>query len=104
MTGIPVSKTQNGRLTIDESHKVDESVKLLEHIPLYVNNARSLPMSELEAVIKKMVNEHGVKIVIIDDMRLVKGFNVSSLDNFATDLDIFLICIYKKHSKALLNS
>ena len=42
--------------------------------------------------------EHSVKIFIID-MRVVKSFDLEALDNFAEELDILLICIYKQTKK-----
>lgn len=95
MTGIPVSKSQDGRLTTDEVCKTDKIIKSLERAPLYVNDVKSLHVSELEYTIQSMVKEHGIKIVLIDDIRMVKEFDLSALEDFAKNLDILLICIHK---------
>lgn len=99
ITGIPVSNIQEGKIKQEEDNRISEAFKSLEHIPLYLTDAQSLPFSELKDTIQTMVHEHEVKIVIIDDMRFVKSFDLEALDNFAEELDILLICIYKNNGK-----
>lgn len=94
ITGIPISKIQEGRLKQAEVNSISEAVNALTHTSLYITDAQSLLFSELKDTIQTMVQEHGVKIFIID-MRVVKSFDLEALDNFAEELDILLICIYK---------
>lgn len=98
ITGIPISTIQEERLKQAEFNSISEAVNALTHTPLYLTDAQSFLFSELKDTIQTMVQEHGVKIFIID-MRVVKSFDFEALDNFAEELDILLICIYKYTKK-----
>lgn len=98
ITGIPISTIQEERLKQSEFNSISEAVNALTHTPLYLTDAQSFLFSELKDTIQTMVQEYGVKIFIID-MRVVKSFDFEALDNFAEELDILLICIYKNTKK-----
>lgn len=66
-------KIKNGDLTPDEWDRFDKDVNDLYDAPLYVDDTPSLSVFELRSKARRLVKEHGVKIIIIDYLQLMNA-------------------------------
>jgi len=103
---IAGSKILNGQLQPDEWDRLDKHVNTLIDAPLYVDDTPGLSVFELRTKARRLVREHGVKIIMIDYLQLMNAngmrFNsrqeeVStisrSLKGLAKELDIPIIAL-----------
>lgn len=77
---IPGEKIKNGQLQPYEWEQLDFKIKELYGAPLYVDDTPSLSVFELRTKARRLVREHGVKIIIIDYLQLMNasGMNYGS--------------------------
>ena len=103
---IEGSKILNGQLTPDEWDRLDKRVNNLLDAPLYVDDTPGLSVFELRTKARRLVREHGVKIIMIDYLQLMNanGMRFSSrqeevstisrsLKGLAKELDIPIIAL-----------
>lgn len=71
---------KNGQLKPYEWQQLDQKVKQLVGAPLYVDDTPSLSVFELRTKARRLVREHGVKIIMIDYLQLMNasGMNFGS--------------------------
>jgi len=77
-SGVEAEKIRSGRVNMDEFCEFRESSLLIKDIPLYIDDTANLSIFELRAKVRRMVHEHGIKMVIIDYLQLMNAG-----DNFA---------------------
>ena len=95
-----------GQLQPDEWDRIDKRVNKLLGAPLYVDDTPGLSVFELRTKARRLVREHGVKIIMIDYLQLMNanGMRFSSrqeevsvisrsLKNLAKELDIPIIAL-----------
>ncbi|GAB6010867.1 replicative DNA helicase [Viscerimonas tarda] len=77
---IPGEKIKNGQLLPYEWEQLDFKIKELYDAPLYIDDTPSLSVFELRTKARRLVREHGVKIIIIDYLQLMNasGMNYGS--------------------------
>ena len=63
---IPSEKIKSGQLANYEWQQLDYKLKNLMDAPLYVDDTPSLSVFELRTKARRLVREHGVRIIIID--------------------------------------
>lgn len=68
---IDLKKIRSGQLTPDEWDRLDKRVNIILDSPLYVDDTSGLSISEFRIKAKKLVREHGVKLIIIDYLQLM---------------------------------
>ena len=103
---IQGSKITNGQLQPDEWDRIDKRVNKLLGAPLYVDDTPGLSVFELRTKARRLVREHGVKIIMIDYLQLMNanGMRFSSrqeevsvisrsLKSLAKELDIPIIAM-----------
>lgn len=103
---IQGSKILNGQLHPDEWDRLDKRVNNLLGAPLYVDDTPGLSVFELRTKARRLVREHGVKIIMIDYLQLMNanGMRFSSrqeevstisrsLKGLAKELDIPIIAL-----------
>jgi len=103
---IQGSKILNGQLQRDEWERLDKRVNNLIGAPLYVDDTPGLSVFELRTKARRLVREHGVKIIMIDYLQLMNanGMRFSSrqeevstisrsLKGLAKELDIPIIAL-----------
>ena len=99
-------KILNGQLAPDEWDRLDKRVNNLLGAPLYVDDTPGLSVFELRTKARRLVREHGVKIIMIDYLQLMNanGMRFSSrqeevstisrsLKGLAKELDIPIIAL-----------
>ena len=70
---IQGSKILNGQLHPDEWDRLDKRVNNLLGAPLYVDDTPGLSVFELRTKARRLVREHGVKIIMIDYLQLMNA-------------------------------
>lgn len=103
---IPGEKIKSGQLLPYEWQQLDYKLKELIDAPLYVDDTPSLSVFELRTKARRLVREHGVRIIIIDYLQLMNASGMSfgsrqeevstisrSLKGLAKELDIPIIAL-----------
>ena len=70
---IPGEKIKSGQLAPYEWEQLDFKIKELYDAPIYVDDTPSLSVFELRTKARRLVREHGVKIIIIDYLQLMNA-------------------------------
>ena len=70
---IQGSKILNGQLHQDEWERLDKRINNLMDAPLYVDDTPGLSVFELRTKARRLVREHGVKIIMIDYLQLMNA-------------------------------
>jgi replicative DNA helicase len=70
---ISGEKIKSGQLAPYEWGQLDNKIKLLYNAPLYVDDTPSLSVFELRTKARRLVREHGVKIILIDYLQLMNA-------------------------------
>ena len=94
----------NGRLNHEEWDKLYKNINSLLDCPLYVDDSPKLTLGDVENRIQKFVDEHGVKMVIIDYVGLIDVSNVrdrrkelavalDALKKTAVEMNIVIIAV-----------
>lgn len=70
---IPFSKIRIGDINEDEWKKLGESTFKFQNLPIYIDDSPALNILDLRGRARRMVKEHGVGIIFIDYLQLIKG-------------------------------
>lgn len=70
-TGIKSDKIRKGNLTDAEWKQLYTKVKGLENAPLYIDDTPALNVFDLRAKCRRLVSQHGVRLIIIDYLQLM---------------------------------
>ena len=70
---IEGEKIKSGHLSRQEWEQLNSRVRSLFSAPLYVDDSPSLSILELRTKARRLVKEHGVKIIIIDYLQLMNA-------------------------------
>ena len=70
---IQGSKILNGQLQQDEWERLDKRLNKLLGAPLYVDDTPGLSVFELRTKARRLVREHGVRIIMIDYLQLMNA-------------------------------
>ena len=68
---IPGDKIKSGRLEKYEWGQLDSKIVALQNAPIYVDDTPQLSVFELRSKARRMVREHGVKMLFIDYLQLM---------------------------------
>ena len=99
---IPSEKIKSGQLADYEWQQLDYKLRDLLDAPLYVDDTPSLSVFELRTKARRLVREHGVKLIIIDYLQLMNASGMSqeevstisrSLKGLAKELNIPIIAL-----------
>lgn len=105
-TGIESEKIRRGKLADHEYQQLHAKIGPLAEAPIFIDDTAALTIVELRAKARRLVSQHGVKIIIIDYLQLMTGSGehngnrvneVSmlsrSLKIIAKELNIPIICL-----------
>ncbi len=103
---IPGEKLKSGQLAPYEWVQLDSRITQLYDAPFYVDDSPSLSVFELRTKARRLVREHGVKIILIDYLQLMNASGISfgsrqeevstisrSLKGLAKELNIPIIAL-----------
>ncbi len=74
---IPGEKIKSGQLADYEWAQLDRRINLLLDAPVYVDDTPSLSIFELRTKARRLVREHGVRIIMIDYLQLMNASGMS---------------------------
>ncbi|MES2545969.1 MAG: replicative DNA helicase [Bacteroidota bacterium] len=70
-TGLSGEKLRTGKLEPHEWEQLSTKVKNLESAPLFIDDTPSLSIFDLRAKSRRLVAQHGIKIIIVDYLQLM---------------------------------
>ncbi len=70
---IPSQQIRSGDMTEVEFRKFVDAAKQLESCPLYIDDTPALPISQLAARARRLKRTHGLDVLIVDYLQLVRG-------------------------------
>ena len=74
-TKISSEKLRKGTLTDEEWERLFTNVSELENAPLYIDETPSLSVFDFRAKCRRLVMQHGVKIIMVDYLQLMTAGN-----------------------------
>ncbi|MFY0691148.1 MAG: replicative DNA helicase [Paracoccaceae bacterium] len=69
---VPSEQIRRGDMTESEFRRFVEAAKSLESCPLYIDDTPALPISQLAARARRLKRTHGLDVLIIDYLQLVR--------------------------------
>jgi len=69
---IPSEQIRRGDMTEDEFRRFIEAAKDLETCPLFIDDTPALPISSLAARARRLKRQHGLDVLIVDYLQLVR--------------------------------
>jgi replicative DNA helicase len=70
---VPSEQIRRGDMTEQEFRRFVEAAKALESCPLYIDDTPALPISQVAARARRLKRTHGLDVLIIDYLQLLKG-------------------------------
>ncbi|AOW19714.1 replicative DNA helicase [Urechidicola croceus] len=70
-TGISSGKLRKGNLEPHEWEQLNVKVKNLSNAPIFIDDTPSLSIFDLRAKARRLVSQHGVKLIVIDYLQLM---------------------------------
>ena len=74
---IPGDKIKSGQLSPFEWERLMSRIEILQNAPIYIDETPSLSVFELRTKARRLVREHGIKIIIIDYLQLMNASGMS---------------------------
>src|SRR6056297_1461866 len=69
---VPSEQIRKGDMTEPEFRKFVDAAKTLESCPLYIDDTPALPISQLAARARRLKRTHGLDVLIVDYLQLVR--------------------------------
>lgn len=76
-TGISSEKLRKGNLETYEWEALNVKVKNLSNAPVFIDDTPSLAVFDLRAKARRLVSQHGVRVIIVDYLQLMTAGNSS---------------------------
>ncbi|MBC8274951.1 MAG: replicative DNA helicase [Chloroflexi bacterium] len=102
-TGIDLSKMRRGLHEEDEERRVMAAIGILSEAPIYIDDSPILRVPDMRSKARRLFNEHGINLLIVDHMGLVDGqikdrvqemsYISRSLKTLARELNIPVIAV-----------
>ena len=99
-------RIKTGKMSQEETRRLNTKINIMKGKPLYLDDTPSLSIFELRSKARKLVHEHGVRMIIIDYLQLMNAQGSSfgsreqevsiisrSLKALAKELDIPIIAL-----------
>lgn len=103
---IPSEEIRNGQLKEYEWPQLDSKIRLMDGAELYIDDTPNLSVFELRTKARRLVREHGIKMIMIDYLQLMNASGMSynsrqeevstisrSLKGLAKELNIPIIAL-----------
>ncbi len=78
---VPSEQIRKGDMTEAEFRRFVEAAKSLESCPLYIDDTPALPISQVAARARRLKRTHGLDVLMIDYLQLLKGSSKASEAN-----------------------
>ena len=113
-TGLASEKLRSGKMEPFEWEQLHSKIKKIENAEIYIDDTPGLSIFDLRAKCRRLVAQHGVKVVIIDYLQLMQGSSkggvreqeisnlVSNIDEHIEEINNYKVfffdnCIEKIH-------
>ena len=70
---IPSEKIRRGKISEDEFHRLVEVSKVLEGLPLYIDDTGGISIAQLAARARRLKRQRGLGLIIVDYLQLLAG-------------------------------
>ena len=70
---VPSDQIRRGDMTEGEFRRFVEAAKALESCPLFIDDTPALPISQLAARARRLKRTHGLDVIFVDYLQLVRG-------------------------------
>ncbi|HBZ44972.1 MAG TPA: replicative DNA helicase [Maritimibacter sp.] len=70
---VPSEQIRRGDMTEAEFRRFAETAKALEACPLFIDDTPALPIAQLAARARRLKREHGLDVLFVDYLQLVRG-------------------------------
>jgi len=70
---VPSEQIRRGDMTEEEFRRFVEAAKSLEACPLYIDDTPALPIAQLAARARRLKRTHGLDVLMVDYLQLVRG-------------------------------
>ncbi|MDR9485441.1 MULTISPECIES: replicative DNA helicase [Sediminimonas] len=70
---VPSEQIRRGDMTETEFRRFVDAAKALEACPLYIDDTPALPISQLAARARRLKRTHGLDVLMVDYLQLVRG-------------------------------
>lgn len=74
---VPSEQIRRGDMTENEFRRFVEAAKQLESCPLYIDDTPALPISQVAARARRLKRTHGLDVLMVDYLQLLKGSSKS---------------------------
>lgn len=78
---VPSEQIRRGDMREDEFRRFIDAARALEACPLFIDDTPALPISQIAARARRLKRTHGLDVLIIDYLQLIKGSSKSSEAN-----------------------
>ncbi len=75
---VPSEQIRRGDMTEAEFRRFVEAAKALEACPLYIDDTPALPISQVAARARRLKRTHGLDVLMVDYLQLLKGSSKES--------------------------
>lgn len=98
VSGLDSKKLRTGQLTQSEWDLFEKGSSTLENAPIYLDDTSGLSIFELSTKARRLVREHGVKIIIIDYLQLMNanGMNFGNREQEVSTISRHLKALAKE--------
>lgn len=109
-SSVDSNKIRSGQMHSEEWTLLDKGIQSLYNTPIYLDDKAELSITEFKAKARKMVRDHGVKVIMIDYLQLMTanmrsreqevGYISRSLKAIAKELKIPIIALSQLNREA----
>ena len=78
---VPSEQIRKGDMTETEFRRFVDAAKSLESCPLYIDDTPALPISQVAARARRLKRTHGLDVLMVDYLQLLKGSSKGSENN-----------------------
>ena len=78
---IPSNNIRRGDMTETEFRRFVDAAKTLEACPLYIDDTPAIPIAQLAARARRLKRTHGLDVLMVDYLQLVRGTSGKGNDN-----------------------
>ena len=85
-SGVEASRIAGGNLNDNEWDRISRAFGRLAESPLYANDDSSINVSRIRVEIQRLEKEHGLELVIIDDLQTLSVYSGQQFPNHQDDI------------------
>ena len=86
-SGIKLQRVRDGFMSKDEMRKLGDKVGEISTAPLYIDETPALSIAAFRARARRAVAKHGVKLLIVDYLQLMKGSSKRAQQDRRLEID-----------------